>query len=276
MKQILKLKLNTSIITSTVALLISTTSASALSLEENGFEKGEVEIQYEATYTDDNGGKNTYLHEEEIEAQLGVTDWLRLTVGMGFEEAEGESSFDFSEIEGSVQIKLLDTEKDSFGFGLYAGISNEFAQEDDEKDEKEFALGIIAEKSLNQWFLAGNLFYISDIDAEEDEQFKGLDYRYQVKYQINDRIAFGVEGYGIYKDFKSEDEDSSNEHIVGPVLYLNHAIGESKGKAIAKIVDDTDDDDEEGLNLESQVGLLFGTNNESANLTVKWGLELEF
>ena len=46
--------------------------ANALSLEEAGVEKGEVEIQYEATYTDDNG-EGAYKHEEEIEAQLGIT-----------------------------------------------------------------------------------------------------------------------------------------------------------------------------------------------------------
>lgn len=258
-----------------LALFMWTAPASALSLEENGFEKGEVEIQYEALYTDDNGGKGTYKHEQELEAQFGVTDWLRLTVGIGFEEEEDESSFDFSEIEGSVQFKILDAEKAGFGFGLYAGISKEFAQDDDEKDEKEFALGFIAEKSIDKWFLAGNLFYISDIDAEEDEQFEGVDYRYQVKYQMNERIALGIEGYGTYKDFKDEDEGSSNEHIVGPVLYLNHEIGDNKGMNVAKLNDD-EDDDEDGLELESQLGLLFGTNDESADITVKWGLEIEF
>ena len=85
---------------SVILLLIWTLPANALSLEEAGVEKGEVEIQYEATYTDDNG-EGAYEHEEEIEAQLGITNWLLLTVGIGFEEEEGERNFELSELNPS-------------------------------------------------------------------------------------------------------------------------------------------------------------------------------
>ena len=59
--------------------------ANALEVEGAGVEKGEAEIAYEGTYTDDNG-EGVYEHEHEIEGELGLTDWLRLSVGFGFEE----------------------------------------------------------------------------------------------------------------------------------------------------------------------------------------------
>ncbi|MGH1406644.1 MAG: hypothetical protein ACRBBJ_08825 [Rhodomicrobiaceae bacterium] len=259
---------------SAALLLIWTLPANALSLEEAGVEKGEVEVQYEATYTDDNG-EGAYAHEEELEAQLGVTNWLMLTVAIGFEEEEGESSFDFSEIEAAATIELVDPEKDGFGLALYGRLSKEFAQEDDEKDENEFAIGVIAEQTFNdKWLVRGNLFYIGDMDNEEDEQFDGVEYAYQVRYQMTERFGIGVEGYGTHKDFDDEDEDDTTEHMVGPVFYFSHEL--ERGHEKVSLKDDDDGNEEEGLELEAQFGVLFGTNDDTADVTFKWGLELDF
>lgn len=259
---------------SAALLLIWTVPANALSLEEAGVEKGEVEIQYEATYTDDNG-EDAFEHEHEIEAQLGITNWLLLTVGIGFEEEEGESSFDFSEIEAATTIELIDPEKNGFGFSLFGRLSKEFAQEDDEKDESEFAIGVIAEQTFNKnWLVRGNLFYIGDINNEEDERFDGVEYAYQVRYQMTERFGIGVEGYGSHKDFDDEDEEDTNEHKVGPVIYFSHELDRRHEQVSLK--DDDDEDEEEGMELEAQFGILFGTNDDTADVTVKWGLELDF
>lgn len=259
---------------SAALLLIWTVPANALSLEEAGVEKGEVEIQYEATYTDDNG-EDAFEHEHEIEAQLGITNWLLLTVGIGFEEEEGERSFEFSEIEGEIQIELIDPEKNGFGLALFGGLNREFASEDDEKDEKEFALGIIAEQSFDKWLVRGNLYYIGDLNNEDDEQFDGIQYAYQVRYQMTNKFGIGVEGYGTHKDFKDEDEDDLNEHMVGPVLYYSLDLEPRHKKTSFKNNDD-EDEEEEGMELEAQFGILFGTNDDTADVTVKWGLELDF
>ena len=253
-------------------VLLWTLPANALSLEEAGVEKGEVEIQYEATYTDDNG-EGAYEHEEELEAQLGITNWLMLTVAIGFEEEEDESSFDFSEIEAAATIELIDPEKNGFGLALYGRLSKEFAQEDDDKDEKEFAIGIIAEKEINKWLVRGNLFYIGDLGNEDDEKFDGVEYAYQVRYQVTERFGIGVEGYGSHKDFDDEDEDDTTEHMVGPVLYISHELEGRNEKVSLK---DDDEEEEEGLELEGQFGVLFGTNDETADVTFKWGLEIDF
>lgn len=259
------------------AILFWASAANALSLEEAGVEKGEAEVQYEATYTDDNG-EGAYEHEHEIEAQLGVTNWLLLTVGIGFEEEEGERSFEFSEIEAAATIELVDPENGGFGFALYGRLSKEFAVENDEANESAFALGVIAEQHFDNWLVRGNLFYTSDIDAEDDEQFDGIEYAYQIRYNLNNNFGIGVEGYGTDVDFDDADGEDVTTHMVGPVLYISREIGERGEQFSSKDNDDNDDvdDDEDGMELEAQIGVLFGTNDDTADVTLKWGLEIDF
>lgn len=258
-------------------LMIWAFPANALEVEEAGVEKGEAEVVYEGTYTSDNGGdEGAYEHEHEIEAELGITDWLKLGVGLGFEAEEDEASLDFSEIEAAATIELIDPEKNGFGFSLYGRLSREFAQEDGDKDEKEFALGVIAEQTFNKnWLVRGNLFYIGDLGNVEDEQFDGVEYAYQVRYQMTSSFGLGIEGYGSHKDFKEEDEDDLNEHKIGPVLYYSRELEPRHQKTSLKDNDD-DEDEEEGMELEGQFGVLFGTNDDTADVTFKWNIGLEF
>lgn len=259
-----------------ITLLLAATPASALSLEEAGVEKGEVEVQYEATYTDKNA-EGAYEHEQEMEVQFGLLDWLLLTVGFGFEEEEGERDFEFSEIEGEVQIELIDPEKGGFGLALLAGLSKEMAAEDDEADEKQFKFGVIAEQHFaDKWLVRGNLFYITDIDAAADEQYDGIEYAYQIRYNFSESLGLGLEGYGSHTDLDDPAEDDISEHKLGPVVYYNFERGGERG-SVKDTDDDADgDDDEEGLEFELQAGVLFGTTEETADVTFKWGLEVEF
>lgn len=255
-------------------LLLMAAPANALTLEENDFEKGEVELQYEATYTDKNA-EGSYEHEEEIEVQMGITDWLRLTVGIEYEEEEDEMSFRFSELEGEVQLKFLDPTKDIIGLGLFAGVSKEI-----ESDEKSFAVGLITDKHINNWTLRGNLFYISDIDSDSDEKYDGVEYRYQIRYNVNKMVGLGVEGYGMNQDFDDSNEDDLTTHMIGPVLYYsferaNDKVRHASIKDVSKSGADGDDD-EEGTEFELQAGVLFGTTDYTADVTFKWGLEIDF
>ena len=191
--------------------------ANALEVEGAGVEKGEAEIAYEGTYTDDNG-EGVYEHEHEIEGELGLTDWLRLSVGFGFEEEEGERDFEFSEVEGSATVELVDPEQGGFGFALYGRVSKELAEEAGESHLKQYALGVIAETTIQNILVRGNLFYISDWDGDPDQQFDGVEYAYRVSTQINDNFGIGVEGYGTDQDLDDPAEDDVNTHMVGPVL----------------------------------------------------------
>lgn len=258
------------------SLLLAASPAYAIGLEEAGVERGEVEVEYEGSYTDDNT-EGAYEHEHELEVEIGLTDWLKLGLGIGFEEEEGERDFEFSEIEASATIELVDPEKSGFGFALYAGISNEFAAEADDPDEKEYKLGAIAEKEFGKWLFRGNLFYISDIDAEDDEKFDGVEYAYQAKYTFSETWALGLEGYGSHKDLDDPAEDDVDEHKLGPVIYYSREL-EERGRHAVSMKDDDDDgdDEEEGLEFEASAGLLFGVTDDTPDLTVKWNLGLEF
>lgn len=262
-----------SLSTAFAALLLLSTPVSALEVEEAGVEKGEVEVVYEGSYTDDNG-EGVFEHEHEVEVEVGLFDWLKVGLGVAFEEEEGERDFEFSEIEAAATIALMDPEKNGFGFSLYGRISKEFAADADEPDEKEFALGVIAETEVNKILFRGNLFYISDIDAEADERFSGVEYAYRISYQITDNIGLGVEGYGSHKDLDDPDAEDKNAHKIGPVIYFSTELGENGDDEAAN--DDDDDDEEEGTGFEAQFGVLFGTNDDTPDVTLKWNLGLEF
>lgn len=254
------------------AILLWATPAIALEVEEAGVEKGEIELVYEGTYTDDNG-EGAYNHEHEIEVEIGATDWLKFAFGIGFEEEEGERNFEFSEIEGAVTLELVDPETAGYGLALFGRLSEEIAAESGEPNEREFALGVIAENTFNNVLFRGNLFYTSDIGAEADEQFDGVEYAYRISYQLSESYGIGVEGYGDHKDLDDPNEEDVSRHKIGPVFYFSRELEHRAERVSMK---DTDDDDEEGLELEGQLGVLFGTTDETADVTLKWNLGLEF
>ena len=261
---------NLKVLLAIFALFLWAAPAHALSLEEAGVEKGEAEVEYEGSYTDDNG-EGAYEHEHEIQAELGVTDWLKLGLEFGFEEEEGERSFEFTEVEVYATIELIDPENGGFGLALYGRATKEFEADNDEPDENTLAVGVIAEKHWDKWLFRGNLFYITDINGHEEQQFDGVEYTYQAKYKFSDRFGIGVEGYGTHADFDDPAEDDTNTHMVGPVLYLKR-----EGEHETGSMKDADEGEEEGLELEASVGVLFGTNDETADVTLKWNLGLEF
>lgn len=266
--------LASSLILALSATTLNSFSAQALEVEETGVEKG-VELTYQGSYTDENS-EGAYAHEHEIEASIGVTDWLQLGVSIGFEEEEFESSFDWSEIEASAKIELIDPEQAGFGLALYGSINNEFSQDDDEKDSKTYAVGVLAEQHFDKWLVRGNLFYFADMGNSEDNEYDGIDYSYQVRYQMNNNIAFGVEGYGTNTSFKDPGTEDTNEHKVGPVIYYSRELSKPSHNVAMKNNDDDDDDEEEGPETEANFGVLFGTNDDTADVTFKWGMALEF
>ena len=258
------------------AMLLWSLPAQALEVEEAGVEKGEAELVYEGTYTDDNG-EGVYEHEHEIEAELGITDWLKLAIGIGFEEEEGERDFDFTEIEAAATIEIIDPEQGGTGLALFTSLSKEFApdeEEDDEENVTTFAIGAIAEQHFNKWLVRANLFYVTDVDSDEDEnKFDGIEYAYRISYEVTENIGLGVEGYGA--SISPDEGDDEDTHMVGPVIYYERELGNRHESHSVKD-DDDGDDDEEGMEFEAQLGVLFGTNDETADVTFKWNLGLEF
>ncbi len=259
-----------------IAMLLWSFPAKALEVEEAGVEKGDAELVYEGSYTDENS-EGVYEHEHEIEAELGINDWLKLALGVGFEEEEGERDFDFSEVEIAATIEIVDPEQGGTGLALFTRLSKEFApdEEPDEEDVSTFAIGAIAEQHFNNWLIRGNLFYVTDIDSEEAEnKFDGIEYAYRISYQLNESFGLGVEGYG--QSISPDEGDDEDTHMVGPVIYYERELGNRHERHSVKDDDGDDDDEEEGMEFEAQLGVLFGTTDETADITFKWNLGLEF
>lgn len=266
-----KFDLPSKVILALTATCFGTNSTLAHGVDTASVKKG-VELYYQGNYSNKNSN-DRLVQAHLAEASIGITDWLQLGVALGFAEEKNETSFDWSAIEASAKIELIDPEIAGFGLALYGSINNEFSQDDDEKDSKTYALGIIAEQYFDKWLVRGNLFYFADMDNAEGNEYDGIDYAYQVRYQMNDNIAFGVEGYGTNTDFKDDatddTTDDTNEHKVGPVIYYSRELAKRNHAVSVK-------DEEDGAQAEASLGVLFGTNDDTADVTLKWGLALEF
>src|SRR6476660_6317121 len=66
-------------------------------IQEAGIEKGEVELEYRGAshwgvpqVTDENENANDLVQSNELEFQMGITDWWMISVTSGFDRPRGE------------------------------------------------------------------------------------------------------------------------------------------------------------------------------------------
>lgn len=118
-----------------------------------------------------------------------------------------------------------------------------------------------------------------EAEIERTPDHWNFNYAGQVLVQVNERIGLAVETYGevadIGNDVAGNDPD---KHRIGPVLYLSFDLGKDNG-----VGDDDDDvagnggdDDDESPELKLGFGVLFGLNDETSDVAVKWDATLEF
>ena len=283
-------------------------------VEEPEVEKGEIEIEYHgATFSgrpsvaaqdddddDDDEGpamlENEVLRQgHEVEITGGVTDWWAFGVGAEFEEERGEDgsfgSLNLSEIEISNRIEIvpMDDDADSgFGAGLFLGYGTTVGKGEEEDTVK---VGALLSGKRGKVSATGNLFLVNVFDIRETEIEDGevevertpdhwdFEYAWQLKVQKTERLAFGVEGFGEVPDISGDVAGPTPEkHRIGPVLYLTF----QKQRFSPGDDDDAngngeaDEDDDEGPTLNMAFGVLFGLNDDTSDVALKWDVELEF
>lgn len=279
-------------------------------IEEPEVEQGEIEIEYRgATFSgrpsrpaiaadDDDDDEymgpamleNEVLRQgHEIEITGGVTDWWALGVGAEFEEERGEDGtfgdLNLSEIEIENRVEIIPMDDDGgIGAAFFLGYETAISQGE---DEDRVALGALVSAEKGRVSATGNLFLVDVFDIRETEIEDGetkithtpdhwdFEYAWQLKLQKTSKLAIGVEGYGEVPDI-SDDVAGRNfeKHRVGPVLYLTW-----KKPALSPMDADADgdaDEEEEGSTLNMAFGVLFGLNNNTSDIALKWDFEFEF
>jgi hypothetical protein len=229
--------------------------------------------------------------EAELE-QERLEDFDDLALANSFGDLEATEI----QFEGIAVLRPL--KKD--GFGAAAFISYVAALGD---DPNQFQIGPILKIAQGPWSATTNLFFIKNIGGGEREpdgsifrdQRWDFEYAWQAKYQASERWAFALEGFGTINRLgdsgrKSEAVErfgDQDQHRLGPVAYytlklprsaknasMKDANGDEAAGANAGEADNGDDD--EATTVTAGFGVLFGLNDDTSDVALKWSLEVEF
>lgn len=246
--------------------------------------QGEAELAYHGAYFD--GTKESAIHGHEVEVLLGVTERFGIGLAGLLEEERGEdgeaNAFKLKEIEAQAKLELIEL-KDDHGVGL-ALYSLYGATTVGGNSENEFVFGPILKAQNGKLSGTANLFAVSvnNIfeEGESEPDHWNYEINWQARYQLARRFGIGVEGFSEFADIGNDlDEDAPDKHRLGPVLYVNLGgddHGSHKADHSAKDDDHADHAEGHAPSTAMAFGVLFGTNEDTADVALKWDMEIEF
>jgi len=281
------------------ALVGPTTALAQFEVQKPEVRKGDFELEYLGAYF--NGLPSLPIDAarqgHELAAYYGLTEWLEIK---GAVEAERErtedgsfNSLKLSEIEGQAKIELLPIEGDGFGISFLGRYGESVVSNE---DESEIVFGPILKAASGPFSITANLFPVYSFDIKETEiEFEepeeegeeataeievertpdhwNFDYALQVKHQTWERVALGAEAYGELEDISNDNPDSGpDKHRMGPVVYVSLGEGHGHGGHGDEAGHSTGD-------LPSALlafGVLFGLNDDTSDVALKWDAEFHF
>jgi hypothetical protein len=215
--------------------------------------KGEQEIEVNGAVQ--NGfpvNADAVRYSMELEYTYGVTKWLSLSPLVDFDKPDGDSFHAtvagvesvwfpvevgtlltvawFTEVEGAVHHH--ETNSTTFGPVVQFG-----------HDKASLILNPYFEKSFGQ-------------NHEEGIEFN---YQWQAKAGLNERLALGIEGFGVIPDIGNSPGIDFQEHRIGPVLYYEKELAGENERTFA-----------------IDAGVLFGLTEATPNVTGKLNASLTF
>jgi hypothetical protein len=233
-------------------------------------EKGESDVEEHGAIFAGPGSDEDLRQSHEAEFTHGLTDRVQLIVEGFLEQPIGES-LQATEFEIGGQYQFIKAESDGFAFAfraLYEGVR-------DAPDEILFGPLAQLQKGPNSTTL--NTFFVGQVG--EHPEIDGLEFQYnwQLKHEITQRVAFGVEAFGEIKDLANPGSFNEQLHRAGPVIYLN--LGqEAEGSATGKRENEETEhmQESEAPELKMAAGVLFGLSDATSDVTFKLDAELEF
>lgn len=233
----------------------------------------------------------------------GLTNWLGVELGVEaeqerFEEAEtlaGAKAFDdlkVTEIELAATIVLLPAGK--HGFTAAALVQHNTVLERGEA--RQLFLGTALQYARGQWSATANLYAVKNIGGREergdafisDERWD-FQYAAQIKYQVNGSFALALEGFGVVERLgnsgtRSEERElfgDFDRHLVGPAVYYSwggdgERAARKAGTGLRLRTADADDGSGDAPSYSLGAGVLFGLNDNTSDVVLKWALGVEF
>ena len=244
------------LVTAFILMLGSTfdfASADVFSIDEPEVVKGEQEIEVNGAVQ--NGlpvNADPVRYSMEVEYTYGVTKWLSLSPLVDFDKPNGDRFHAtvaglesvwfpvevgklltvawFTEVEGAVHHD--ETNSTTFGPIVQFG-----------HDKASLILNPYLEKTFGR-------------NHEEGIDFT---YQWQAKASVTERLALGIEGFGVIPDIGNSPGIDFQEHRIGPVIYYEKELAGEKERTFA-----------------IDAGVLFGLTEATSNVTGKVNASLAF
>jgi hypothetical protein len=253
-----------------VALLTPIPAWAQFYVRQPDVEKGESEVEEHGAVYAGPGEDEDLRQSHEVEFKRGLTDRVQLIVEGFFEQPVGDS-LRATEFEIGGQYQLIKPEGDGFAFAfrtLYEAVR-------DAPDEVLFGPLARFQKGPNSTTL--NTFFIGQVG--DDPTIDGLEFQYnwQLKHELTQRVAFGVEAFGEIEDLANPGSFNDQLHRAGPVIYLNFGEQAEGLETDKRESEEAGHEQEaEALKLKMAAGVLFGLSDATSDVTFKVDAELEF
>jgi hypothetical protein len=235
----------------------------------------------------------------------GLTNWLSLQVAVEAEQARFEDAETTAKANAFGELKLTEIQLEGtivlvpagkHGFSIAALIEHNIALERGEAHQ--LFLGTAVQYALGPWSATANLYAVKNIGGREerdgmlirDERWN-FQYAAQVKYKVSDSFALALEAFGVVERLgnsgtKSQERDlfgDFDRHLLGPVFYYRWGADDDraakktgKGPRVRNADADDKNGDKDGPSYTLGAGVLFGLNENTSDVVLKWTLGVEF
>lgn len=245
---------------------------------------------------------------------LGLTDYFKLGIEVEFEQerfddpdsvaqANAFDDLEATEIQIEGTAVLVPLKRD--GFAAAAFLSYGAALDD---GPSTFIFGPIFKIKQGPWSATTNTYFVKNFGGGEVDDdgttFRDgrwdFEYKWQLKYEASASWAFALEGFGTVNRLGDSGRRSEavelfgdqDQHRLGPVVYYTFKRPRGTGTSSLKDANGDDDapgaraganddegdngDDDEGTAVTAGLGVLFGLNETTSDVALKWSLEVQF
>jgi len=191
-------------------------------------------------------------HSWEFEYTYGVTSWLSLSPLIDFDKADGD---EFRATVAGVESVLFPVE---VGKTLTLAWFTELEGALNLDETNSVTFGPIVQFGHDKASLILNPYLEKTFGRNREE---GIDftYQWQAKASMGERLALGIEGYGVVPDIGHSPGIDFQEHRIGPVIYYEQDLASGPDRTFAL-----------------DAGILFGLTEATANVTGKVNASLAF
>jgi hypothetical protein len=253
-----------------VALPLPTQASAQFYVRQPDVEKGESEVEEHGAVYAGPGGYEDLRQSHEVEFNNGLTDKAELIIEGFFEQPIGEG-LEATEFEIGGQYEVIKPEEDGFAVAFRT------LYEAAEGAPDGILFGPLVRYGQGRDSATLNTFFIGQVGDHPAVDGIEFQYNWQLKHELNHRIALGVEAFGEIEDLANPGSFNDQLHRAGPVIYLN--FGDEEENPAGEKHENDEGEHEQKSNapeFKMAAGALFGLSDATSDVTFKFDVELEF